>query len=223
MNCKVCFNHFDHSIRRPFVLSCQHTFCVSCINKLKSTKCPSCNMSITNKNLNTSLLEFLSESTYDKLKSKLLETLNEINEIKNEIPNKRQAIFNENLSTLKEIKDRINSEIDQFLDLVYSNKTKLLNEIIEIENELKKEMSQSNLEMEILEKVIVTKPLVENNTWDEEQLKKLADERLNMKMQIEQISDKIESFKENFEFLVYDCVQIKDGVIGEIKTNQKVY
>ena len=180
-------------------------------------------MNITNKNVNASLLEFLPESTYDKLKSKLLQTLNEINEIKNNIPNKRQTIFNENLSTLKSIKEKINNEIDEFLDLIYTNKTKLINEIIEIENELNKEMLQSNIEMEILEKVIVTKPLVENNTWDEEQLKKLADERLNMKMQIEQISDRIESLKENFEFLKFECVQIKDGVVGEIKTNQKVF
>ena len=92
MTCQICFNSYDHSIRKPYSLSCPHTFCICCLEKLKGNKCPSCNLSIINKNPNLALLEFIPESSYDKIKAESLKAINEIHEIRNDF-NKKSNSF----------------------------------------------------------------------------------------------------------------------------------
>ena len=71
MSCDICFNNYDHSIHKPYMLSCPHTFCLSCINKLSNKKCPNCSISISVKNPNIALLEFIKESIYDKMNDRI--------------------------------------------------------------------------------------------------------------------------------------------------------
>ncbi|XP_034239118.1 roquin-1-like [Thrips palmi] len=40
MECDVCMQHFDSAERRPKVLLCGHTYCLSCLRQLATKKCP---------------------------------------------------------------------------------------------------------------------------------------------------------------------------------------
>ncbi|XP_034236237.1 uncharacterized protein LOC117642301 isoform X2 [Thrips palmi] len=40
MECQVCIQRYDATIRRPKILPCGHTFCLKCIEELHTRKCP---------------------------------------------------------------------------------------------------------------------------------------------------------------------------------------
>jgi hypothetical protein len=43
MECVVCFEIYNDSLKKPYSLyGCGHTFCVSCIKRLKTQRCPLC-------------------------------------------------------------------------------------------------------------------------------------------------------------------------------------
>ena len=59
MDCNICYESFDHSIRKPYSLSsCPHTYCLKCLDQLNNNKCPNCNEPIKGKNINIALLCF---------------------------------------------------------------------------------------------------------------------------------------------------------------------
>ena len=59
MTCQICFENFDHFFLKPQQLSCAHTYCFKCVNKL--VKCPTCNEQIIEIYQNNALLEFIPE------------------------------------------------------------------------------------------------------------------------------------------------------------------
>ena len=53
MKCQICFEKFDHSKNKPYVLiPCTHTVCSKCVLSLKETKCPTCSRVFRDKNPN---------------------------------------------------------------------------------------------------------------------------------------------------------------------------
>ena len=52
-SCDICLDLFDHSIHKPSVLICGHTFCLSCLKKLNKKQCPTCNKQFIEVNSNT--------------------------------------------------------------------------------------------------------------------------------------------------------------------------
>ena len=75
MNCQIHFNQFDHSIYKPYILSCPHTICLDCLKRLTSKICPFCSEPVTNSYPNLALLELLPESEYDKNKTECIKVL----------------------------------------------------------------------------------------------------------------------------------------------------
>ena len=88
MSCKVCFVNYDHSLKKPLILNpCAHSMCSECESKLIVKNCPSCKNKIESSLINTDLLKFIPESSYDKLKSSIGESLIKLGEIKKEFNN----------------------------------------------------------------------------------------------------------------------------------------
>ena len=223
MNCQICLNSFDHSIHKPYMLSCPHTFCLSCINKLTANKCPVCNIEIKAKNSNIALLGLIPESLYDKLKVEAQKVSNETIEIKNALKKKRETKLTEYLNKLSEIRSNIKNETSKLIEVFKTNELKLLNEVTDIEQYLKENLSLSQQELESEAKLAKLKPTVENNLLSEEELTKLVNESNTIKKKINEIDSELELFKENIEFIVFENGCLKDGLIGEIQTNKKVY
>jgi hypothetical protein len=92
MECDICIEPYDHSIRKPCSLSsCSHTYCLKCLEQLNI--CPKCNEPIKGKNINIALLNFIPESSYDKLKTTTLKSCIEINEIMNNLKKSNEEKF----------------------------------------------------------------------------------------------------------------------------------
>ena len=161
MNCKICSELYDHSIHKPCsLISCSHTYCQSCLNKLeKSTdnKCPSCSQVITGKNPNHQLLETIPESNYDKLKSKSLTELIEINKTKQDMLNKGQKKFNQYETKLTLIKKLISDETIRLINILKENETILLNQCESILNDFNSNLNQLDHD------TLVNKQKIDNN------------------------------------------------------------
>ena len=222
MNCEICYNPYDHSNHKPYVLSCPHTFCISCINQLNENKCPVCNIRIFVKNPNIALLNFIPESLYDKQKISLKKSLNEISDIKNGLKLKSEHKLIEYLNNLNSTRNKIKSETNTFIERVKANEVRLLSEVNEIELNLKAYFSLSQEEIETVKRLTISKQSVENNSISKEELTNLVEESNTIKKKMNDLDIKVEEFKDNIEFTVYENVSLRDGAIGEIQTNRKV-
>ena len=133
MNCEICFNPYDHSIHKPYVLSCPHTFCIGCVNQLTVNKCPTCNTEISIKNPNIALLNLIPESSYDKLKAAFEKTLNELTDIMNTVNVKGEPKLIEFLEKVISTRNSIKNEISKFIELVKSSEEEQLDQLKSIE------------------------------------------------------------------------------------------
>jgi hypothetical protein len=225
MSCTICFNSYDHSVHKPYTLSCLlHTYCISCIEKLDKRNCPICNEPITKKHPNIALLEFIPESKYDKLKSETLKSLHELKEIKQNLNQKRDEKLNEYLQQIGHVKQAINKQSNKFVKLIKSNKLKLLNELSLIEVDLKKKCFNSNqiIENDVEIRVNNSKFMLENNECSKKKLIQLNKDTCELKTRLNELLMQIEQFNENYEFKLNKKLKLNDGVIGKIQTNQKV-
>ena len=221
MNCEICLNQYDHSIHKPYSLSCPHTVCISCVNQLNENKCPLCKTEIKAKNPNIALLNFIPESAYDKLKASSQKILIELNEIKNALKYKSETKLNDFLSKINSTRIKIKNETAKFIGQVKTNELKLLNEATEVEKYLREHFSV-NLTKESAMWLSELKQSVENNLKNEEELANLVKKSQSLMKTIQDLELKVEEFKEDIEFTVYENVCLKDGLIGEIQTNEKV-
>ncbi len=221
MNCQICFHPYDHSVHKPYTLSClSHTFCIFCIDKLPEKKCPLCMKPFDQKNPNLALLELIPQSNYDKLKLKSIKILNELNETKQNLNIRQEAKLAEYLTQMTEIKFIINKEANAIIQSVKRNQEELINEATSIESDLKKCLSfKKIISIKDLDtKMHQSKLFIEKNQYSEEQLVKFCDNTSNDKMNLDRCCNIIDKFKEDFRFNLNESkIQI-----GEIKTNKKV-
>ena len=192
MNCEICHHAFDHSIHKPYILCCPHTFCLSCINKLISNKCPTCNAEISAKHPNIALLKLVPETLYDKLKYESLMQLNKISELKDVLSGKRKVKLNQYLETLNSIEENFTSETNKFIELVRINDQNFLKEISMLGDLDKTKLLPPRFETELSAKLKSSKESVEKDLYDEKQLTTLSTELDAIKTQTIELTMKIE-------------------------------
>lgn len=202
MSCKICFNNYDHSKHKPYQLSCPHTYCINCLNKLKSNKCPVCNLKIVNKNPNIALLELIAESEYDNLKKNLSKNIIEINNSKNSLALKSEIKLKEHITRLKSIKNYINKETTGSIELLRKKQFDLNRKINLLEDDLIKNLFQFNIEEKMTIKISKAKNSIETNQLDEQELAILADEIEKIKTKINQLVNQIDLFQRDYEFIL---------------------
>lgn len=191
MQCGICFENFDHSKHKPFALiPCTHTLCIECILKLNDKTCPTCSKPLTGNNPNWSLLDLIPESSYDILKKKLEQSLNDY----------------------KHETDR--SEIDQF-EFIESQILNHTNEIIKSVKE-----SQSNLIFElnsiISNRTNEMLLLDQNISKIREQLKNNDLNEDQLKMTIQMYS-KIKPVENKLQFVFNNqSIHLKPDFIGKL-------
>jgi hypothetical protein len=224
MNCEICFNQYDHSIHKPYSLSCPHTVCISCISNLNSNKCPTCKTEIKSKNPNIALLNFIPESEFDKLKASSQKIINEISEINNTVQTKSETKLNEYLHRINLIRNEIKKEASELIEQVKASEEELLREASEIVDYLKKNLALSQEESDALTRLARKKHSIEINSISAEGLVELIKIANVLKKRIKKLENQVNDFKENIEFTPYKLAvsSLKDRLIGEINTNQKV-
>ena len=221
--CKICLEPYDHSIRKPYSLSsCPHTFCISCLELLKENKCPICNRNIIAKNTNLELLELIPESDYDRSKAEAFKSLNELNELRDQLKLKQDSKLKEHLSQLNLIKNTLNNEINNYINILILNQTQLNNEIYLLENNIFNNLTPSKFEDDIQIKLINSKDELDKNLFTKFQINELKKEIDASKSRLNMLVFQVENFKENYELKMNYEMNLKEGFIAEIKTNKKV-
>lgn len=203
MNCEICFEPFDHSIRKPYSLSsCSHTYCLSCLQKLINKKCPECNKTIKEKNPNNALLRFIPESNYDKLKSETLKAWINLNEIKQNLKSKRQEKLEQNRAKLISTKKLICDETSKLINNLRQNEEILLDECNLMLDDLNVCLDSNKFEEKFTYEIVHgTKERVEKNELKVEDLNILNFVIKENKQELNELSEQIKHFDYKYEFV----------------------
>jgi hypothetical protein len=195
MNCDICLEPFDHSIRKPCSLSsCPHTYCLKCLEQFH--KCPQCNEPIKGKNINIALLKFIPESNYDKLKAITLKSCIEANDIKNKLKASNEEKLNIHETKLKSIKQTIKDETNKIINILKQNEKFLSNECDTILSDLKANLNLNTFEIDD------SKVQIENNELNETELTNLNTIIDEIKQNINNNSKQIDKQILNNDFLI---------------------
>ncbi len=222
MICQICFEPYDHSRNRPYILSCPHTFCARCLNQLNGKKCPNCNVTIRNKHVNLALLELVPQSSYDHQKNDSLKKLIEVNDLNLKLSKMREINHTDSLNKIQSIKEVISNDTNRIIDMLRKNEMKLINEAIELETKLANSFSDYVIDENVVSKINEEKASVQRNEYDELQLAELNIKTAMTKTILGNLISHMESITENYEFIFNQHLDLKDPLIGVIKTNKKV-
>jgi hypothetical protein len=190
MECDICIEPYDHSIRKPCSLSsCPHTFCLKCVDKLNNNNCPHCNEPIKGKHINIGLLKLKPESKYDQLKTKSLKACIEINEIKNKLKKGNEEKLNKYETKIKSIKQTISDETNKIINILKQNEKFLSDECDIIFNDIKANLNLNTFEVDH------SKVKIEKDELNETKLahlnRKIEEIKQNINNNSKQIENKI--------------------------------
>jgi len=187
MECDICDEPYDHSIRKLCSLSpCPHTFCLKCRDQLNKNKCPHCNEPIKGKHINIGLLKLIPESSYDKLKTTTLKSCIEINEIMNNLKKSNEEKFKIYETKIKSIKQTISDETNKIINILKQNEKFLKDECDIIFNDIKANLNSNTFEFDN------SKVKIEKDELNETEL-------VNLNRKIEEIKQKINNNSKQIE------------------------
>ncbi len=187
MECDICIEPYDHSIRKPCSLSsCPHTFCLKCVDQLNNNKCPHCNELIKGKHINIGLLKLIPESSYDKLKTTTLKSSNEITEIKNKLKKINEEKLSIYETRIKSIKQTISNETNKIINILKQNEKFLSDECDIIFNDIKANLNSNTSEFDN------SKVKIEKNELNETEF-------VNLNRKIEEIKQNINNDSKQIE------------------------
>ncbi len=220
MNCDICYELFDHSIRKPYSLAtCPHTYCSKCLQQFNSNNCPQCNEPIKGKNINLALLKLIPESSYDRLKEKSLKTCVEINEMKKDLKKNREEKLNIHETKLNSIKQTISDETNKIITILKQNELMLTNECDTLLDEIKFNLNSNNYEENIMFQIDNSKMLIEKDELDEDELNILKNQIIELKDQLNHCSDQLKNFEISFKFIenqISNCTLLFGKIIKVI-------
>jgi hypothetical protein len=207
MECDICDEPYDHSIRKLCSLSpCPHTFCLKCRDQLNKNKCPHCNEPIKGKHINIGLLKLIPESSYDKLKTTTLKSCIEINEIMNNLKKSNEEKFKIYETKIKSIKQTISDETNKIINILKQNEKFLKDECDIIFNDIKANLNSNTFEFDN------SKVKIEKDELNETEL-------VNLNRKIEEIKQKINNNSKQIENKILN----NDLLIDQLKKVIKKY
>ncbi len=214
--CQLCLEKYDHSIHRPYTLSCMtHTFCISCLNRLNNNKCPTCKIVIKGKSPNLALLNLTPLSNYDKLKSEIFKTLNEVQDYQDIYLKRRELTLNEHKIKLDSIIKATNDMVQEKMNQLIVNQVELNDKIKSIEFNLNNRFESNDISSEA---IIESKKKLERNELSEDMIKNLKIEIEQKIKKLNELNKEVENFNENYFFIPNNS----DCSVGEIKTGEMV-
>jgi len=169
------------------------------------------------------LLELIPESNYDKLKAQSLKAYIDLNEIKKDLKTNRESKLNKHKTKLTLIKKVIGDQTNKVIDILKSNEIKLTNECDKILDELNSSLDADKFEESISFQIKnKSKAEIEKNNLTEDELKNLSNTIFEIKMKLNELSDEIKNYENNFKFISNeisnDCL-----LIGKIMKHEKVF
>jgi len=189
------------------------------VNKFINQKCPTCNKSYTETNLNLALLALIPESEYDKLKIESLKACIEINEAKQNLKHNRQETLNSHETKLTTIKRSISAEASQLITIVKQNEKRLTDECDFILNEIKSDFNSYKFEDNILFQIDELKNKIERDgALNEAKLSNLSKKIFKIKNQLNEMLDQVKKYENKYDFVKSKFISSDALAIGELKT-----
>lgn len=210
MQCQICFEKFDHSLHKPFVLiPCTHTVCITCLGILPDKRCPTCGREFMDKNPNWALLELVGDSDYDLLKKQMNRSFNETEILKKKLYDVHQRKLEENNQKLKSIQNEIAKQANKLVDQLRENEKRLLDEIKNLEHQMSINLNEiiAKLEKNFNEKQFeLNRMRLEKDELTELQIKKLGHDLFNHNLDLTFKIDQIKKLNECelVEFIALD-------------------
>lgn len=212
MNCEICFEPYDHSIHKPYHLSCPHTYCLSCLNQLFTNKCPTCNKSFFEKNINMALLNIVPESNYDNMKSEVLKEYINLNEVKQDLKSIQKDKLNTHETKLASIKQTITDETNKTISFLRKNEEILKEECDDMLNWIKSYLySDNNLK---LFQIDDEKEKIEKDRLSGVELDEMNILIFDLKQKLNKRVDQIKNYENKYEFVKNNNL----FSIGEMRT-----
>jgi len=188
-------------------------------------KCPKCSVCFKEKNKllimpNHAVLEFIPESSYDKLKSDSLKSYIELNEIRQDLKNNREEKLNTHVTKITTIKQTISNETNKIVKLVKKNETNLHTECDEILNEITSNFDSSKYEDDVKFQIDASKDKLEKDGLNEAELVNLNTRISQIKQQMSQLTETIKSYENKFEFIrnhKFSNEILKIGELNKVK------
>ena len=239
MQCQICFEKFDHSKHKPYVLiPCTHTLCITCLNNLPDKKCPSCTRVFMDKNPNWALLDLVGDSDYDLLKIQLERSFNEYDILKKKLNDVHQRKLEENNQKLNIIRNEITRRTNQLVNQLKENEKRLLNETQSIEllltsslNEIASKLNRLNANLD--NQIELNKKQLEANELTELQMNKLGQDLFNLNLEFTFKIDQIKKFNESdlvefepnqsFDYNDLNLIGKLNNKVNKIKMNKNKY
>lgn len=200
MNCKICFEKYDHSKRRPYcLLPCAHTFCADCLKKSTFLTCPNCKSDVTGQSPNWELIQLVAESKYDLIKSEVALHFNQANDLKKKLEKIQEIKAEENIDRIAELRRNINSKADELIRLVEADRARLLEEAKHVEEYLTKKLNESKTSLAAANKFKLIETQMSTNDLSESELINLNTEIATRKFEFANKIDEIEKLSNCYE------------------------
>ena len=200
--------------------NCPHTFCIDCLNKLTSNKCPNCNATIITKHPNLSLMEFIPKSPLDIAREQLEITINEVTSMNTSLKKDIKNKLEEQQVKFSALRNQIHEKANELIALIKTNRNKLLRDInyYELGFEISFQ-SDSCLDRRILH----IKELFKENKLNELKINTAKEEIESVKSSLVGISLEVSKLNENVQFIANKSVDCETGDFGHIiDSNEKV-
>ncbi len=220
MNCDICFEPYDHSIRKPYsLMSCPHSYCLSCLEQLPTNKCPQCNKTFKDKNPNLALLKLIPKSSYDYLKEKSLKSLIDLSEIKAVLKDKRESKLKHHETKLSLIKKIIGDETNKLINILKQNELQLVNECNKTFDEINAHLDSNKYEQNGLLQInnIDSKEKIEKNSLNKDELNCLSVKMTEIKQKFDKLLNQVENYEKSYKFIPINKISNDILIIGKIE------
>ena len=219
MFCQICYNDYNHSINKPYSLShCSHTFCIECLNKLTSNKCPICKAEYQAKNPNLSLMEFIPKSSFDITREEFENTLKKAKILKNNLYSIIDKKRDENISKIQDLKTQIRTKRDDLIKLINNSAKKLEDELSMYEECFKFNINSLSEGFYI---GTYTRSF-ESNEIDEAQMKKELIDIQDIKKKLDDAVEKATNYNESIQFIPINSIDAGTGNFGVLKDERVI-
>lgn len=216
MDCDICLNPYDHSKHKPFSLTCPHTVCLECLNKLNTKYCPHCKEQIKAKYPNLALIKLIPESEYDKIRNKLEKTIIEVNDLKQKLTTECENKLESGLTRFKSLKNEINEKTADLINSIMQHQKKLLEELNTYENSLKYSIKKLKIDSRIENSINEGRNGLEKNLLNEDEMIKLNNDIASNTYILHKMLMEINKLNQVYEFSNRQDNFNELGFFGEI-------
>ena len=152
MECGICLVKYgDRSEgEKPYVIvPCGHSICLKCLSALKSAKCPFCEVEITSKAVNWTVLNAIQSPGYNASDDPASRSLKEFDELRNRV----RLIRDDKMNKVKAIKDQVNLKTQKKKESLNKDADKSIHDLETSENRNEAYLNGIQTEIEELSNV----------------------------------------------------------------------